>query len=141
MTDSVSPKLLVVLALSVAVACFGGYRMLSGEDSLADLGFDQGSELPIIVVEEAELSEVVVEVSETGGRNPFERADAEPLEAPEGDTSDEALPSDEAGPLPTDDASGFETSEPASGGRPIFPNPDLVGQDPTDPGADTSFEG
>ena len=113
MTDAVNPKLLVVLGLAIVVAGVGAVRLLTAEDLTLDNGFEPTTELPIVVAPTPEAPEPGIDsVADTLsdpaadiGRNPFVRADGGVALVP----TDEDTSADEA---------------------PVFPNPDLVDQEP-----------
>lgn len=155
MTDAISPKLLVLLALSVVVAGVGGWRLLSADDTAADVGFGPETELPIEIAPTtgaAELSDEIADVFEDTGRNPFARADGGDTFTPAdvdsdgGDASDgtdnEAAdaPSTADTPVVTEAAPPVTTTPAVA---PVFPNPDLVDQAPSrgDGRDGSSFEG
>lgn len=153
MTDAISPKLLVLLALSVIVAGVGGWRLLSADDTAADVGFGPETELPIEIAPTtgaAELSDEIADVFEDTGRNPFARADGGETFTPadtgsDGDNTDsdgddtgsdgddtdnEAAdaPSTADTPVVTEPAPPVTTAPAVA---PVFPNPDLVDQAPS----------
>ncbi len=155
MTDAISPKLLFLLALSVVVAGVGGWRLLSADDTAADVGFGPETELPIEIAPTtgaAELSDEIADVFEDTGRNPFARADGGDTFTPadvdsDGDdtgdgTDNEAAdaPSTADTPVVTEAAPPVTTTPAVA---PVFPNPDLVDEAPSRGGGrdGSSFEG
>lgn len=147
MTDAINPKLLVVLALAIAVAGFGGWRLLSAEDAATDVGFGPSNELPIAVTPESEGSSPVANFDDDNGRNPFARSDGGgdsfapvPVEG-EDEPSDGESPAEDSATEPSP-----EPQAPVSGSGtapPVFPDPGLVDEGPSrgDARDDTSFEG
>lgn len=126
MTGAINPKLLGVLAVTLLVAGYGTWKLLSSATEATNVGFDQTDQLPIVSDQQTEQLPAVSESDVTGTRNPFERADRGVV------GSDDAEPSSVASDDPD------TSTEPESGAEPAFPIPDLVGRDsdgPAEPGS------
>lgn len=138
--SAVSPKLLVLLGLSMVVAAFGVWNLVTAEDVVTESGFEPNSDLPMLdetfapsddngLVQPSEPEvEPISEFAPTSSRNPFQRVDP-----------NAALGTTPAEQPPAADAPSAVDAESAPIPEPVFPNPDLVTAD--DPGSDTSFEG
>ena len=126
MKAAISPKLLWILGLSVAVALFGAWNLLGQEDVLADSGFEPTSELPIVVTTEANGLAPIEETFTASTRNPFIRGD-EPNATDEAAEADpEADEGESDGSTTTTIPIDTDTTSVDTTGVPVFPNPDLV---------------
>lgn len=151
MTDAVSPKLLVVLAATIALAAFAALRLSSGDDVLGDVGFDQIEDAPLAESEATQEATPLVEEASSSSRNPFERGDAAsgagPTPAVTG--SSETAPSEVEDPATTSTTTTPTTPAAANSFDDTpFPDPALIDAEPGeseggrgDARADTSFNG
>ena len=145
MTSTISPKLKAMLMLSLAVAGFGAWRLLTQNDLPVESGFEPGAELPLVADIGSNDEVRVPDVTGPVSRNPFQRAgstDSSPVDAP--DVSTDPSPSETEESTTTE--APTDGPAPSTSTEPVFPDPDLVDQDPSadgrrSAGDDTSFEG